>query len=130
LEIFKDFYLKPDLGKYFLIVYKNEIVGGIMCPIFENNIIYEWYIAHNNEIPNIYPGVLATYAPIEFSYKNQLSMFDFLGAGKPTESYGVRDFKMKFGGELVEYGRYLRVNKKIRYFLGVITHKIVSSIIN
>ena len=32
-------------------------------------------------------------------------MYDFGGAGKPDEEYGVRDFKAKFGGELVCYGR-------------------------
>jgi len=27
------------------------------------------------------------------------------GAGKPSEKYGVRDFKAKFGGNLVNFGR-------------------------
>lgn len=30
-----------------------------------------------------------------------------MGAGVPNDGgYGVRDFKAKFGGELVEYGRF------------------------
>ena len=31
--------------------------------------------------------------------------YDFGGAGKSDEDYGVRQFKAKFGGELVNYGR-------------------------
>ena len=32
-------------------------------------------------------------------------VYDFGGAGKPNEEYGVREFKAKFGGNLVCYGR-------------------------
>jgi hypothetical protein len=31
------------------------------------------------------------------------------GAGWPDKPYGVRDFKVKFGGELVSFGRYRKV---------------------
>jgi lipid II:glycine glycyltransferase (peptidoglycan interpeptide bridge formation enzyme) len=41
-----------------------------------------------------------------------------MGAGKPEETYGVRDFKARFGGELVEHGRYLCVRKPLLYWLG------------
>jgi lipid II:glycine glycyltransferase (peptidoglycan interpeptide bridge formation enzyme) len=41
-----------------------------------------------------------------------------MGAGKPDEGYGVRDFKAKFGGELVEHGRYLYLCKPMMYKLG------------
>jgi CelD/BcsL family acetyltransferase involved in cellulose biosynthesis len=37
------------------------------------------------------------------------ALYDFGGAGQPDEPYGVRDFKAKFGGELVCYGRYRKV---------------------
>lgn len=37
------------------------------------------------------------------------AVFDMGGAGWPDRPYGVRDFKRKFGGEEVCYGRYRRV---------------------
>ena len=39
---------------------------------------------------------------------------DFGGAGKPDEPYGVRTFKAKYGGELVNYGRYVCVHSRGR----------------
>jgi len=33
------------------------------------------------------------------------NVYDFGGAGKPDEPYGVRDFKAKFGGKLINYSR-------------------------
>ena len=42
-----------------------------------------------------------------------------MGAGSPGDGgYGVRDFKAKFGGELVEYGRFRYVANKPLYALG------------
>ena len=44
--------------------------------------------------------------------------FDMMGAGKPDEAYGVRDFKARFGGEQVEYGRFLYIRKSLLYWIG------------
>ena len=41
-----------------------------------------------------------------------------MGAGKPGEDYGVRDFKAQFGGNLVEHGRFLHVCRPVVYWLG------------
>jgi lipid II:glycine glycyltransferase (peptidoglycan interpeptide bridge formation enzyme) len=46
-----------------------------------------------------------------------------MGAGKPDELYGVRDFKMEFGGEQVEYGRFLYVRKSMLYAIGKLAVK-------
>lgn len=118
-EFFEHFFLHPEIGKYFLIEYKGEIVGGIMCPVYDNKIIYEWYIAgQDGKYEGIYPSVLATWAPINYALKKGLLQFDFLGAGKPNEDYGVRKFKSGFGGELVAYGRYIRINNRLLYKIG------------
>ena len=42
-----------------------------------------------------------------------------MGAGAPGDGgYGVRDFKAKFGGELVEYGRFKYVCNPVLYAIG------------
>ena len=41
-----------------------------------------------------------------------------MGAGRPDEKYGVRDFKAEFGGEMVEYGRYVYAHCPLVYRLG------------
>ena len=119
---FKEFFLQSQegrLGKYFLIEYQQEIVGGIMCPITPGKGIYEWYICgRDGEFKGVYPSVLATWAAIDYALKNNLRFFDFMGAGAPDQDYGVREFKSKFGGELVAHGRYLRINRPWLYALG------------
>jgi len=117
-SFFNNFFLNKNIGEYFLIRFEGHIIGGIMCPIYRDT-IYELYIAGLDEVYNkIYPSVLATWAPIEYAAKNRLKYFDFMGAGKPNHNYGVREFKSKFGGKEVEYGRYLFINKPILYKIG------------
>jgi serine/alanine adding enzyme len=117
-NFFKTFFQK-ELGKFFLIRFDNKIIGGIMCPIYKDT-IYEYFIAGlDSEYKDLYPGVLATWAPIEFVARNNLRFFDFMGAGKPDEDYGVREFKSKFGGKQVNYGRYQKIHSKLLFSAGV-----------
>jgi hypothetical protein len=116
---FEQFYHHPEIGFYMLVEYKGEIIGGIMCLVFGGRTIYEWYIAgEDGAYQGVYPSVLATWAPIDFAINNGLKQFDFLGAGKPGKDYGVREFKATFGGELVNYGRFTRINNRALYFIG------------
>jgi lipid II:glycine glycyltransferase (peptidoglycan interpeptide bridge formation enzyme) len=61
---------------------------------------------------------LATWAGIEYAANHHFDKFDFMGAGKPDESYGVREFKSKFGGTLLEHGRFLYICNSGLYKLG------------
>jgi lipid II:glycine glycyltransferase (peptidoglycan interpeptide bridge formation enzyme) len=51
---------------------------------------------------------------LEFGCDRGFHTFDFGGGGKPDEEYGVRDFKAKFGGDLVNYGRNVLVHSPIQ----------------
>ena len=62
---------------------------------------------------------------MDYGMKNNLPRFDFMGAGKPDEDYGVREFKSKFGGELVEHGRFLNVLQPLLYSVGKTAIKIL-----
>ena len=118
VDFFLQFY-RNKVGKYLLVKHEGKIIGGMMCPILEGKAIYEWYVCGaDEEYKELYPSVVATHAAIEYAKTNGLPLFDFMGAGNPDEAYGVRDFKMEFGGELVEHGRYLYVRKPTLYWIG------------
>lgn len=117
-DFFSKFFHDKTLGRFLLIQYKGQIIGGIMCPIYKDT-IYEWFVCgKDSEIRDVYPSVLATWAPMEYGANIGLKYFDFMGAGKPDQDYGVREFKSKFGGELVNFGRFVRVNQKMHYQIG------------
>ncbi len=119
-HFFEKFFLIKNLGKIFLVKYENKIIGGMVCPIFKDT-IYEWYVCGlDRTIKNVYPSVLLTWTPIEYAAANKLAYFDFMGAGSPRNNSGVREFKRQFGGELVNYGRYIKVNRILLYHIGKI----------
>jgi hypothetical protein len=117
-EAFYQIQVKENSGKYLLVSYQNKIIGGIMLPVFNGKTVYEWYVAGNDsEYKKLYPSVLATWAGLNFAKENQYSSFDFMGAGFPNIPYGVREFKSKFGGQLVNYGRFRKIHYKSIYYL-------------
>lgn len=127
-EFFLNFY-KQKLGKYLLIMYKDRIVGGHMCPILDNKVIYSWYLAGEDRLHNnIHPSILAAWAAINYANKHNIELFDFMGAGKPDQDYGVRNFKSEFGGELVEQGRFLKILNPALFKLGKLGLMIYSKV--
>lgn len=118
LSFFEKLY-DASFSKFILVRYEGEIVGGTVC-VFDDDTVYEWFACgKDGEIKNVYPSTVATYHGIRFAAENGYKRFDMMGAGAPGDGgYGVRDFKAKFGGELVEYGRFRYVADKPLYSLG------------
>jgi serine/alanine adding enzyme len=108
---------KSKVGILMLAKYQGEIIGGMVCPITPGKKLYEWYVCGLDALyHSFHPSVMLTYGAIEYALKNDLPQFDFMGIGTPDEPYGVRDFKLRFGGSTVNYGRYIHINKP--YFYG------------
>jgi len=106
-------------GKLLIVKHNETVIGGMACVLLPNNALYEWFVCGEETVEKAYyPSVVATWAGLECAVQNHLPRFDFMGAGKPDSDYGVREFKSKFGGELVEHGRFLYICKPKLYALG------------
>ncbi|MBQ7268432.1 MAG: GNAT family N-acetyltransferase [Bacteroidales bacterium] len=94
-------------GKILLVALEGRIIGGttLACG---RDCVYEWFVCGEDGIyKNIYPSTLATWSGIGYAAGGPWKSFDMMGAGAPGDGgYGVRDFKAKFGGKLVEFGRF------------------------
>lgn len=125
LSFFLAFY-RRGLGKYLLVKQGDNVIGGIMCPIWDKRCIYEWFVCGDDvAYKDENPSVMATYGAMEYANQSGIERFDFMGAGTPDIAYGVRDFKAEFGGQLVEYGRFLSVQKPLLYRIGVLGVKML-----
>ena len=125
LQFFEQLYQHPN-GRFILIEKDGEIIGGTVCVELPGKCLYEWFVCgRDGEWKSIFPSSLATYAGIRYAAEHGCSRFDMMGAGKPDEAYGVRDFKARFGGEQVEYGRFLCVRKPLLYEIGKLGVKIL-----
>ena len=128
LEFFEKLILLSS-GIIIAIKYQNRIIGGSVCVGLENKMLYEWFVCGiDGKFKNIYPSTLATWGAIKYASENRYLYFDMMGAGKPDEAYGVREFKSKFGGELVEFGRFVCVNNQYLFNLGRLAIRIIKKI--
>jgi serine/alanine adding enzyme len=131
-EFFEQFYRissEGRLGIILLVEYREKIIGGILAPVTPGKTIYEWYVCGlDQQYKEVHPSVLATWAALDYAVKNNIPRFDFMGVGIPEREYGVRDFKAKFGGALVNYGRFARINNRIFYAVAEAGYNILSLI--
>lgn len=110
--------LTRDDVKVLVVRYQGNIRGGIVCGICAQDRVYEWFVCGDDSLDRVYPSVVATWAGIDFAMEQGCKVFDFMGAGKPGIHYGVRDFKLRFGGKLVEYGRFKFIFNSSLYEIG------------
>ncbi len=128
LSFFLNYY-KSDIGRVFVVLHNDTIIGGAFCIYHENMSIYTMsYVGSRDYHKKIFPTHVAIMKIIEFAIDNKLKMVDFMGAGKPNIPYGVRDFKLQFGGDLVEHGRYKIIFNPLMYKIGVLGVKILAKI--
>ena len=117
---FYEYLFQQPYSKFLLVRLNDKIVGGTVCVTQPGHAVYEWFACGEDGVyKNIYPSTVATYAAIQYAANNGYHHFDMMGAGKPDESYGVREFKAKFGGQLMEHGRFQTVLNPLLYKIGV-----------
>jgi serine/alanine adding enzyme len=93
----------------FVLKYQGEIIGCRFVLLYKN-MIYDWYAGSNDKALDKYPNDILPWEVIKWGAENGYKVFQFGGAGKPGIPYGVRDHKLKFGGALVNYGRFEKVH--------------------
>ena len=117
---------KTENGHFFLTVYQGRVIGGTVCVSLPKKGVYEWFVCgEDGQYEHIFPSSYATYLGITYTAENDYPLFDMMGAGKPDEAYGVRDFKARFGGKQVEHGRYLCICHPLLYKVGTLGVKIL-----
>jgi lipid II:glycine glycyltransferase (peptidoglycan interpeptide bridge formation enzyme) len=115
---FKEIFLS-SVGKVFVVHHNNEIIGGSFCIFLPGHSIYTYYYCGLRSYQkNIFPSHLAVYGAIEYAATHGMNKVDLMGAGKPDKEYGVREFKVRFGGDLLEQGRFLKVLSPVFFVIG------------
>lgn len=126
---FEKLYSLPS-SAFLLVEYEGQIVGGSVCVGLSSKALYEMYACGKDGVyKNIFPSELATYSGLQYAADNGYPCFDMMGAGKPNDGgYGVRDFKLKFGGELLDLGRFVCVSNPLLFKIGKFGVKIMKKL--
>ncbi len=89
----------------FLLARVDDDYAAASVELIYKDVIYGWYGGMDRAYGDYIPNELLLWHIFEWGAANGYKAYDFGGAGRPDEKYGVRDFKAKFGGQLVGYGR-------------------------
>ena len=99
----------PDgTADYYIAMQDGEPVGTRITLKF-NGTVFDWYAGSKKGAAYV-DEALVWHILKENAGRQQV--FDFGGAGHPQKPYGVREFKRRFGGEEVNFGRYGKVHGK------------------
>jgi CelD/BcsL family acetyltransferase involved in cellulose biosynthesis len=92
---------------------EGRVVGARFLLVHGTRII-DWYAGSDRAFASCSPNEVLVWDTLRWGHANGYELFDFGGAGRPDEPYGPREFKAKFGGELVDYGRDVLVHAPAR----------------
>lgn len=133
-EIIKEVYQRVKLpvpDKEFFEELQERLVGEtellIFSAKFETRIIavrfvlsykkclYVFYSGANQQFQGKGVNDLINWELMLWGKRNSFTIFDFAGAGNPNIPYGVRDYKMKFGGQVINPGRYEKIHQPLLF---------------
>lgn len=92
---------------------KEERIIVALVALIHNSCLSAYYIGVNRDedVLKTRPVDLFYWEVIKWGSENNCTIYDWMGAGKPNIDYGVRQFKLQYGGNLVEYGRFEQTHK-------------------
>lgn len=105
---------QQDGLKIFIAKFDNIIIGCMLCLTYENT-IFDYYAGAYSSYYHKCPNDLIPWEVLKLAKNMGYTRFVFGGAGKPNIPYGVREYKKKFGGEFVNFGRFEKVHMPILY---------------
>jgi len=113
ISLFESIYedLTPAGFADFFIATKDDEAIGTRITLNYKNMVYDWYAGSKQGVDYVDEALVWH---ILKENAGKFKVFDFGGAGHPDKPYGVREFKRRFGGEMVNFGRYEKVHSRVR----------------
>ncbi len=91
--------------------------AAVSIELLYKDVMFGWFGGMDRAYSKFVPNELLMWNILEWGSRHGYRLYDFGGAGKPDEDYPVRDFKAKFGGQLVSFGRNVCVHSPTKLWL-------------
>lgn len=112
----------------FLLAWIGQDCVAASAELAFKDTIFGWYSGVDRACSSYVPNELLMWHVLEWGADNGYRVYDFGGAGRSGEEYGVRDFKAKFGGDLVSYGRNALVHAPRRLAISKVGYQVYRSL--
>ena len=107
--------LFPNEMAFFWGAYLEGELVGTMYTLCYKGRIYDYFAGSESIHYNKFPNSLIPWEVMRWGKSNNMTLFDWGGAGKPGIPYGVRNYKEKFGGKTVNFGRFEKIHKPVLF---------------
>jgi hypothetical protein len=108
--------------------YRGDFIAARADLIYRGR-VFDWFAASSSEGDALNANSLLAWEMMQWGCSNGHETFDFGGAGDPNKKYNVREFKRRFAGRLVNFGRFEKVYSPVLYSLGHVSYNALRRII-
>lgn len=109
---------EEGLLRMFVVRTKDGEMAGCRFGLSFGKSLYGWYAGSRSRYYSLFPNDLLIWETLRWASANGYEVFDYGGAGSPNKAYGVRCFKSQIGGELIDPGRWEKVHKLLKMYIG------------
>jgi CelD/BcsL family acetyltransferase involved in cellulose biosynthesis len=106
--------LRPKGMSRFAVARVGQVFAAVQVDLLYKGTIFGWYGGTDRSYNTYHPNELLTWELLRWGAESGYRTYDFGGAGRPDQHYGVRDFKAKFNGTLVSFGRNTFVHAPVK----------------
>ncbi len=119
-EIFQEAWLRlAPLGRLRITLarHNGSVIASRAALVYHGR-VFDWFAGSSAEGDKLNANALLVWDMVRWGCRGGHEIFDFGGAGDPNVEYGVREFKSRFQGQLVNFGRFVRVYSPARLYVG------------
>ena len=102
---------------FFAAYYEGKVIAGQIRLCFKD-LVYAWFAGSDEKAFSYYPNDFLMWKLIGWAKENGYEYLDFGGGGEPGVPYGVRDYKLKYGCQMFDYGRFQLLHRPLMYKIG------------
>ena len=119
--------LLPNSVRFFAAYDEGKMIGGQIRLCYKD-LVYAWFAGSDDEYLKKRPNDFLLWNVIKWSQESGYSIFDFGGGGEPGVPYGVRDYKLKYGCQMYDFGRLEYHHKPLLYWMASTAYKLFHKI--
>lgn len=116
--------LMGDYARFFAsYTSEGKMIAGEIRLCYKD-LVYAWFAGSDEAYFKLRPNDFTMWNVICWSAEQGYKLLDFGGGGEPGVSYGVRDYKLKYGCEMYDYGRYTLAHRPVTLWAGTFAYKL------
>ena len=94
---------------------EGKMIAGEIRLCYKD-LVYAWFAGSDEAYFKLRPNDFTMWNVICWAAEAGYKLLDFGGGGEPGKPYGVRDYKLKYGCEMYDYGRYVWTHRPVTYW--------------